>query len=74
MSIAAAGVPVFLHPGCAGVYAEAAQLGPFAQAPLELGEAGEADQGRDVVPEPDGPSGPGSLLITGPKNAAPAGG
>ena len=47
-------MPVLLRPGRIRVYAEAAQLGPLAQAPLELGEAGEARQAGHVVPEPDG--------------------
>jgi hypothetical protein len=51
---AAAGVPVLLRPGRVRVCAEAAQLGPLAQAPLELGEAGEARQAGHVVPEPEG--------------------
>jgi hypothetical protein len=55
----AARVPVFLRPGRAGLHPEAAQLGSLAQAPLELGEAGEGGQGRDVAPEPDGILGPG---------------
>ena len=47
-------MPVFLRPGRAWLHAEAAQLRPLAQAALELGEAGEASQAGDVVPEPDG--------------------
>ena len=41
-------------PAVPGLHAEAAQLGPLAQAPLEFREAGEGGQGGDVVPEPDG--------------------
>jgi hypothetical protein len=52
-------VPVFLRPCGAGRDAEAAQLGPLVQAPLELSEAGEGGQGRDVVPQPDGVLGTG---------------
>src|SRR5260370_23831462 len=46
-------VPVFLNAGLAGANAEAAQLGPFPQAALELGEAGEGGEPDDVVPQPD---------------------
>jgi hypothetical protein len=52
--LAAAGVPVLLRAGGPGFDVEGAQLRPLAQAPLELGEAGEAGQPGDVVPEPDG--------------------
>src|SRR5579872_2848009 len=52
--LAAARVPVLFCSGRAWLDAEAAQLGPLAQAPLKLGEAGEGGQGRDVVPQPDG--------------------
>jgi hypothetical protein len=47
-------MPVFLRSCRTGLDAEAAQLGPLAQAPLELGEPGKASQGRDIVPELDG--------------------
>ena len=50
---AASAVPVLLDAGLAGVDAEAAQLGSFSQAPLELGEAGEGGQPDHVVPQPD---------------------
>src|SRR5258708_21116496 len=46
-----AGLPVFLDAGLAGIHAEAAQLGPFTQAALELGEAREAGQPDHVVPQ-----------------------
>jgi len=47
-------VPVLLRPGRVRVHAEAAELGPLAQAALELGETGESGQAGHVVPEPDG--------------------
>ena len=47
-------MPVLLDADLVGVDAEATQLGPFAQAAFELGEAGEAREADDVVPEPGG--------------------
>ena len=45
-------MPVLLEAGLAGCDAEAGELGAFAQAALQLGEAGESGQADDVVPEP----------------------
>ena len=44
-------MPVLLDADLVGVDPEAAQLGSFAQAALELGEAGKAREPDDVVPE-----------------------
>jgi hypothetical protein len=46
----ASAVPVLLDAGLAGVNAEAAELGSFSQAALELGEAGEGGEPDNVVP------------------------
>ena len=56
---AASAVPVLLDAGLAGVDSEAAQLGPFSQAALELSEAGEEGEPDHVVPQPD------RLLVAG---------
>lgn len=48
---AAAAVPVLFDPGIGGAEAEAPQLWALAQAPLQLGEAGEAGQPDHVLPE-----------------------
>jgi hypothetical protein len=50
LEASASAVPVFLDAGLAGVNSEAAQLGPFSQAALELGEAGEGGEPDNVVP------------------------
>jgi hypothetical protein len=52
LGASAAAVPVLLDADLVGVDSEAPQLGPFAQAALELAEAGEASEADDVVPEP----------------------
>src|SRR5271156_1253680 len=54
LGASAAAVPVLLQADVVGVDPEAAQLGSFAQAALELGEAGEASEADDMVPEPGG--------------------
>ena len=55
------------------VHAEARQLGPFAQAALDLGEATEAARPITWSHSFPAASGLGSLLITGPKRLPPGG-
>jgi hypothetical protein len=69
----ASAVPVLLGAGLAGVDSEAAQLGTFSQAALELGEAGEGGEADYVVPQPGRLLAGGQPLMTGPVNAGPRG-